>query len=95
MKQNFKSLNNTLQNIIKKYHLDEAYTDQNIKNNWDKFVNKNIYKLVKPVKLEKQILYLQVKTGYWKTEFEQVREQMLETLNQKTDPYKIKEIKFI
>lgn len=95
MKKNFKSITSTLQNIIKKYNLDESYAFDSIKNDWETIINKNIHKLVTPVKLENQILYLQVKTGYWKEEFDKLKIQIIEIVNSKIDPYKIIEIKFI
>ena len=95
MKQNFKSINNMLQNIIKKYNLEDSFNIESIKSNWETIVNKNIYKLAKPVKIEKQVLYLQIKTNYWKLEFEQAKDQIIEMINSNIDPYKIKEIKFI
>lgn len=95
MKNNFKSLHSTLYDILKKYNLDETYILQTIKNNWDKMVNVQIYKLVKPVKLENRVLYLQTKTSYWKTEFEQIENQILESINKEIFPHKIDEIEFI
>lgn len=95
MKQNFKSLNNTLQNVIKKYNLDEAYANQILKNDWNKIVNKNICKIIKPVRLEGDILFIQAKTEHWKAEFKQIQNKFLKTINQKISPYKINEIKFI
>ena len=95
MKQNFKSINNMLQNIIKKYNLEDSFNIESIKSNWETIVNKNIYKLAKPVKIEKQVLYLQVKTNYWKLEFELAKDQIIEMINSNIYPFKIKEIKFI
>ena len=44
MKQNFKSINNMLQNIIKKYNLEDSFNIESIKSNWETIVNKNISK---------------------------------------------------
>jgi hypothetical protein len=95
MKKNFKSIDNTLQDIIQKYNLEESYTYESIKNNWEVIVNKNISKLIKPIKLEHNVLYLKAKTDYWKDEFEIIKDQIYEQLNEKFDSYKIKDIKFI
>jgi len=95
MKQNFKSLNNTLHNIIQKYNLDEAYADQIIRENWNKIVNKNVNNVVKPVKITNQVLHLHAKTDSWKQESEIVKDQIMEIVNKYLDPYQIKDIKFI
>lgn len=95
VKQNFKSINNTLQNIIQKYNLNELYVNQTIQKDWNTIVNKNISKIVKPVKIEKQVLYLQAKTEYWKAEFDVVKNQIMEAVNKYLDPYRIKEINII
>lgn len=95
MKQNFKSLNSTLQNIIQKYNLDETYASYTIQNDWSKIVNKNIYKIFKPVKIEEQILYLQAKTEYWKNEFDNIKNHITDTVNKYLDPYQIKGINII
>jgi len=95
MKQNFKSLNRTLQNIIQKYKLDESYADQTIKNDWIKIVNKNIYKIVKPIKIEKHVLYLHVNSEFWNNELDKVKVQIIEMVNKYLDPYRIREISYI
>lgn len=95
MKQNFKSLNNMLHNIIQKYNFDESYANQTIKDDWIKVVNNNIFKIFKPVKIEKHVLYLHAKTEYWKPEFDKFKSQIIKKVNNYLDPFQIKDINII
>lgn len=95
MKQNIKSLDNVLHNIIQKYNLDELYASQKIKDDWMKIVNKNIFNVFKPVKIEKHVLYLHAKTEYWKTEFDKFKHQIIKMVNDFLNPFHIKDIYII
>jgi len=95
MNRKFAPINNTLNKILQKYHLEEEYAFQNIKTHWVQIVDKNMNKLVKPVKLENKVLYLDAKTEYWKDELNSVKKDILETVNKNNSSYKIDDIKFI
>ena len=95
MSKEFKSLSSTLNNIIRKYNLDESYADYNVIENWNAIVNNNISKIIKPIKIENHILYLQAKTDSWKKESESLKIKIIETVNVKLYPYQIEDINFI
>lgn len=95
MNKKFQSLNKTLYHIIKKYNLTESYFDSYFKNKWNEIVNLNTSKIFKPVKIENHVLYLHAKTEYWEKEFENLKGQILTSVNKYTDSYEIIDINFI
>jgi predicted nucleic acid-binding Zn ribbon protein len=95
MNRKFTPLNSTLKNILQKYELEEDYIFQNIKSNWDTILDNKINMVIKPVKLEKKILYIEAKTDYWKNELDHLNEQILKKVNSNINPYRIDEIKII
>jgi predicted nucleic acid-binding Zn ribbon protein len=95
MNKKFKSINETLKNIIKQYSLEESYTENLIINEWQNIINKRLKDIAKPYKLEKQTLYLKTKSEAWVKELNNNKKELIEMINDQIKPYEILDINFI
>jgi len=95
MKQNFKPINDALKNIINKYHLEESYYESMIINDWNKIIINKLVDVIIPMKLEKQILSLKVKSEAWEKELNSKKQDLIKMINAQVEPYEIIDINFI
>lgn len=94
MKQGFKSLDHTLRTLIKEYHLEEVYYENMIIRDWQKMVTRTLKNAIKPVKLEKNILYCEILNEAWKNELNLREKQLIKIICAYIKPYEIKKITF-
>jgi len=93
--KNYQDLPSVLQNLLKKYDLNEAVIQEQIFNNWESLVGKKISKQCKPVEIRDGELILQAKNTIWKHELGQRQEDLLNLLNGRIKSSFVKKIKII
>ena len=94
MKHKFKAISSTFEEIIRKYNLEESYYENYIISNWDKIVNSQLVKITKPLKLDKKVLTIQVKSESWKKELYNNKKTLHNLINSSLNQFKIADIIF-
>ena len=94
-KNNYKDLPSVLQNLLKKYDLFEAVTNQQIISDWESLVGHKISMQCKPVEVKDGLLVIKAKNNIWKHELGQRQEDLLNLLNGRIKSSLVKKIKII
>lgn len=91
----FQDLPSILQNLLKKYDLNEAVNREQLFSNWKSLVGEKISKQCKPVKMNDGELIIQAKNNIWKHELGQRQEDLLNLINGRIKSSLVKKIKII
>jgi predicted nucleic acid-binding Zn ribbon protein len=91
----YKDLPSVLQNILRKYDLNEVIIRQQIFDRWEFLVGEKISKQCKPVEMDNGELILKAKNNIWKQELGQRQNDLLNLLNARIKSSLVKKIKII
>jgi len=91
----YQDLPSVLQNLLKKYGLNEAVSREQLLNRWENLVGDKISKQCNPVELNDGELVIQAKNNIWKQELGQRQEDLLNLLNGRLKSTFVKKIKII
>ena len=92
MKQQFSSVNEQLQKILKKFNLEQSYAEYEIKEKWSTLVNKQLASVTVPVAIENNVLSIRVTNELWKKEIAARKKELLSMINSSLDSIQIKKI---
>jgi len=93
--KNYQDLPSVLQNLLKKYDLNEAIIREQLFRNWESMVGEKISRQCKPVEMKDGELIIQAKNNIWKHELGQRQEDLLNLLNGRIKSSFVKKIKII
>ena len=91
----FQDLPSVLENLLKKYDLNEAVNREQLFSNWESLVGEKMSKQCKPVEMNGGELIIQANNNIWKHELGQRQEDLLNLLNGKIKSSLVKKIKII
>lgn len=91
----FKSINNSLNNILNEFHLESAYQERLIISSWREKVDGRIAAVTEPVSFENGSLALRANSLMWKEELNNNMDRLLDMVNKSFDQITIKEIQFV
>ena len=89
------SIGHYLKEIVERYGLQKRIDNARIFSEWEKWVDKPICDVAKPVKLEFGKLLIKVSNDAWRNELVYQKRELIERLNEKLGEQIIKEITFI
>ena len=95
MKNEFHSVSNPLQKIMKKYNLEKPYAEYEIKKNWKRIIKKELAEITTPEKLENKELTIRVSSELWKKELSTRKKELLQMINRSFKTVKIETIKLV
>jgi len=95
MTKEFSSVPEQLRNLLKHYNLENSYAEYEIKENWNKIINKTLAAVTIPEKLENQTLTIRVKDEQWKKEIKSNIKELLTMINSSLKVVKIEQIELV
>ena len=95
MKRRASSIGSVLQNILKRYELEQQYNISYILQFWKEIVPENIYKICQPVEIIDGTLNLKAGTEAWRKEILNNKKTLIKMINDKTEKAIITDIKVI
>ena len=95
MTKEFSSVPEQLRNLLKHYNLENSYAEYEIKENWNKIINKTLAAVTIPEKLENQTLTIRVKDEQWKKEIKSNIKELLTMINSSLKAVKIEQIELV
>ncbi len=95
MKNEFHSVSDPLQKIMKKYNLEKPYAEYEIKKNWNTILKKQLAEVTVPEKLENKELTIRVTSESWKKELNSRKKELLQMINRSLKTAKIETIKLV
>ena len=93
--KNYQDLSSVMQNLLKKYDLNEVVIREQLFSNWESLVGEKISKQCKPVEMKDGELIIQTNNNIWKHELGQREEDLLNLLNRRIKSSFVKKIKII
>ena len=91
----FKNISSILGSILNNYGLKKPIERERIIDNWDDIVGNALSKQCKPVKIENDVLFLEVKNNVWKNELLLRHIELLDLIKSKFDSRVVKKIRFL
>jgi predicted nucleic acid-binding Zn ribbon protein len=95
MSKEFSSVNEQLKRLLKNYRLEQQYAEYEIKENWEKLLNKQLAGVTIPQSLENKVLTISVTNELWKKEIFARKKELLEMLNSSLESIKLENIKIV
>ena len=91
-----KSLQTIMRELLSELPIEQQHRISNFQalDNWPDIVGEKIAAVTEPVKLERQILMIQVTEAAWKTDLQFMKMEILKTIIEKTG-LKLKDLKFV
>ena len=95
MIKEFSSVPEQLRYLLKNYNLENSYAEYEIKENWNKIINKTLAAVTVPEKLENKTLTIRVKDEQWKKEIKSNLKELLTMINSSLKAVKIEQIELV
>lgn len=95
MSKDFSSVPEQLRNLLKNYNLENSYAEYEIKENWNKIINKTLAAVTVPEKLENKTLTIRVEDEQWKKEIKSNVKELLTMINGSLKAIKIEQIEIV
>lgn len=92
---NFFSLNEIIDRIIRKHDLEKIVLEGQTVKEWNEVVGKKISEITKPVKVSDGKLFVQVLRNNWRTELILLRPEIKKKINEKIGSDVLKDIVFV
>ena len=91
-----KSLQTIMRELLSELPIEQQRRISNFQalDNWPDIVGEKIAAVTEPVKLEREVLLIQVKEAAWKTDLQFMKMDILKTIVEKTG-LKLKDLKFV
>jgi predicted nucleic acid-binding Zn ribbon protein len=96
MKHNFSPIQNSLENILKKYNLYESFELHQVFNQWETIVGSKLSGISEPVHYNrnKKILTIRLQSESWRNEFSRQKSVLLKKLNKNLDTVEVSDLIF-
>lgn len=91
----FQNIHHVLHKVLKKYSLENKVKKEQLFNNWDKIVGKELAEKCIPIKMENSILFLKAKNSVWRNELKLRQKDFLNIIYKNTGNKLVKNIKFL
>ena len=88
MDKGFQNIQQVLDKLLKNYNLEKVVKKEQLFENWENIVGKDLSEKCTPIKTENNILFLEAKNSVWRNELK-LRQMDLLTLIQKNTGNKI------
>ncbi|MBT8386163.1 MAG: DUF721 domain-containing protein [Ignavibacteria bacterium] len=95
MDKNFKDINQILNKVLVNYNLEGKVKKEQLFENWQNMLGKDLSDKCKPVKIEETILFLKAKNSAWRNELKLREKDLLNLVHKKIDKKIISKIRFI
>ena len=89
------SLKITIENMLRKYGIDNAVSQNKALTEWDKAVGKTVAKNAVPEKVEHGVVIVKVASPTWRQELYLQKAEIIEKLNKEIGKKVIRDIRFI
>jgi predicted nucleic acid-binding Zn ribbon protein len=95
MDKGFQNIQEILNKILKTYHIEKDIKKEQLFENWERIIGKNLADKCKPVKVEENILFLKVKNSVWRNELKLRQSDLLNLIQKNTGNKIITNLRFI
>jgi len=94
-KNEFRSLKTILNKVLITCGLEHTMLEIQVFQNWTDIVGKSLAKQCKPVSIEENTLYVEIKNNIWRSELAKRQQELVNLLDKKINHNHIKKIKLI
>ncbi|MCK5032098.1 MAG: DUF721 domain-containing protein [Calditrichia bacterium] len=94
-KKGFQNIQKVLNKVLKNYSLENQVKKEQLFNNWDKIIGKELAEKCSPIKIENNILFLKAKNSVWRNELKLRQNDLLNIIHENTGNKLIMNIRFI
>jgi predicted nucleic acid-binding Zn ribbon protein len=95
MGKGFQDIQKVLNKVLKNYNLEKDVKKEQIFENWEIIVGKNLSEKCTPIKQEENVLFLKAKNSVWSNELKLRQKDLLSLIHEKTGNKIIKKLRFL
>jgi len=95
MDKGFKDIQQVLNKLLKSYNIDKVVKKEQLFENWQNIIGKDLSEKCKPIKTENTILFLKAKNSVWRNELKLRQKDLLSLIQKKTGNKIITHIRFL
>ena len=95
MGKGFQDIKHVLNKLLKNYNLEKVVKKEQLFDNWENIIGKDLSEKCKPVKMENNILFLKAKNSVWRNELKLRQRDLLELIQNNTGHKIITHIRFL
>jgi len=95
MDKGFKDIQQVLNKLLKNYNIDKVVKKEQLFENWQNIIGKDLSEKCTPVKTENNILFLKAKNSVWRNELKLRQKDLLNLIQKNTGNKIITHIRFL
>ncbi len=95
MNKNFQDIQKVLNKLLKSYNIEKEVKKEQLFENWEIIIGKNLSEKCIPMKIEDNILFLKAKNSVWGNELNLRQKDLLTLIHEKTGNKIIKKLRFL
>ena len=95
MHKKFKDISQVLNTVLANYNLETKVKKEQLFENWQNILGKDLADKCKPIKIEENILYLEAKNSVWRNELKLRERDLLNLVHKKIEKKIISKIRFL
>jgi len=95
MDKGFKDIQQVLNKLLKSYNIDKVVKKEQLFENWQNIIGKDLSEKCKPIKTENTILFLKAKNSVWRNELKLRQKDLLNLIQKNTGNKIITHIRFL
>lgn len=95
MDKGFQNIQQVLNKVLKDYSLEKDVKKEQLFENWEIIVGKNLSEKCSLIKMENNILFLKAKNSVWRNELKLREKDLLSLIHEKTGNKIIRKLRFL
>ena len=95
MAKGFQDIQQVLNKLLKNYNIEKVVKKEQLFENWETIIGKDLSDKCTPVKTEENILFLKAKNSIWRNELKLRQKDLLDIIQKKTGNKIITHIRFL